>query len=170
MLYSPPWEFLVTFLATFSEVSMAMRCVKCGHDQVVKNGSVQGVPKHRCKVCGYQFTKNTVHDYQKYPLRIKLLAVWLYLSGLSMRRISRLCQCSTQSVLNWVREYARAHYEKPAPEGHAVILEVDEMWHYLKKSPENCGSGKLLIGIQDACLTGNVGLEINVPSRNCISA
>ena len=52
-----------------------------------------------------------------------------------MRRISRLGQCSTQSVLNWVRDYAREHYEKPAPEGHAVILEVDEMWHYLKKVP-----------------------------------
>jgi transposase len=148
---------------------MDMCCVKCGHDRVVKNGSVHGIPKHQCKACGYQFTKNTVHDYQKYPLHIKLLAVWLYISGLSMRRISRLCQCSTQSVLNWVRDYAREQYQKPAPEGNAVILEVDEMWNYLKKSPENSGSGKLLIVIQDNCLTGNVGIGINVRSRNCTS-
>lgn len=146
---------------------MAMLCVKCGHDRVVKNGSVHGIPKHRCKACGYQFTKIIVHDYQKYPLRIKLLAVWLYVSGLSMRRISRLCQCSTQSVLNWVRDYAREHYEKPSPEGQAVVLEVDEMWHYLKKSLESSGSGKLLIVIQDTCLTGNAGIGINARSRNC---
>jgi transposase len=80
--------------------------------------------------------ENTVHDYQKYPLRIKLLAVWLSMSGLSMRRISRLCQCSTPSVLNWVRAYARAHDEKPKAEGKAVTLEVDEMWHDLKKIPK----------------------------------
>jgi hypothetical protein len=105
----------------------------------------------------------------KIPLRIKLLAVWLYMSGLSMRRISRLWQCSTQSVLHGVRDYAREHYEKPAPTGQAVILEVDEMWHYLKKSLENSGSGKLWIGIQDSYSTGNVGIEINVPSRNYTS-
>jgi transposase len=152
---------------TCSEATIDMCCVKCGHDRVVKNGSVHGIPKHQCKACGYQFTKNTVHDYQKYPLRIKLLAVWLYISGLSMRRISRLCQCSTQSVLNWVRDYAREQYQKPTPEGNAVVLEVDEMWNYLKKSPENFGSGKLLIVIRDNCLTGNVGIGINVRSRNC---
>jgi transposase len=148
---------------------MDTHCIKCGNDRVVKNGSVHGVRKHRCKSCGYQFTKNTLHDYQKYPLRIKLLAVWLYISGLSMRRISRLCQCSTQSVLNWVRGYAREHYEKPVPTGQAVILEVDEMWHYLKKSLESSGSGKLWIVIQDNYLTGNVGIGINAPSRNCTS-
>ena len=146
---------------------MDMRCITCGHDRVVKHGRVHGIPTHQCKACGYQFTKTTVHDYQKYPLRIKMLAVWLYISGLSMRRVSRLCQCSTQSVLNWVRDYARQHYEKPSPEGRAVMLEVDELWHDLKKSPGNSGSGTLWIVIQDHGLTGNVGIGINVRSRNC---
>jgi transposase len=148
---------------------MDMQCIKCGHDHVVKNGSVHGIPKKKCKAWGYQFTKDTLHDYHWHPLRIKLLAVWLYMSGLSMRRISRLCQCSTQSVLNWVREFARAHYEKPALEGQSAILEVDEMWHYVQKNRKNSGSGKLLIAIQDSCLTGNVGVVINIPSRNCTS-
>jgi transposase len=122
---------------------MDMRCVKCGHDRVVKHGSVHGMPTHQCKACGSQFTKPTVHDDQKYPLRIKLLAVWLSISGVSRRRLSRLCQCSTPSVRNWVRDDARKHDEKPSPEGRAVILEVDDMWHDFKKSPENPGSGKL---------------------------
>jgi transposase len=154
------------FAGPYSADAMDLRCVKCGHERVVKNGSVQGIPKHQCQACGSQFTKNTVHDYQQYPLRLKLLAVWLSLSGLSMRRISRLCQGSTQSVLNGVRDDARAHAEKPVPVGQTVILEVDEMWHYLKKSHAHSGSGKLLIGIQDSCLTGNVGIAISVPSGN----
>ena len=129
-----------------------MSCIKCGHTKVIKNGSVHGKAKKKCTACGYQFTKDAIHDYQKYPLRIKLLAVWLYISGLSMRRISRLCQCSTQSVLNWVRCYAREHYEKPSLEEKTVILKMDEMWHYLKKNLPNSGSRKPWIVIQDNCL------------------
>ena len=146
---------------------MDMRCIKCGHDRVVKHGSVHGIPKYQCNACGYQFTKTTVHDDQKYPLRIKMLAVWLYSSGLSMRRVSRLCQCSTPLVLNWGRDDARQHDEKPSPEGRAVMLEVDDMWHDLKKSLESSGSGTRWIVIQDKCLTGHVGIGINVRSRNC---
>lgn len=157
------------FVDSVSEASRDTPGVQCGHDHVVKNGSVPGMPKHRCKAWGYQFTKNSVPDYPKYPLRIKLLAVWLSISGLSMRRISRLCQGSTQAVLHGVRDDAREHDEKPSPQGHAVILEVDEMWHYLKKSPESCGSGRLLIVTPDNDLTGNVGIGINGPSRNCTS-
>jgi transposase-like protein len=56
---------------------MAMPCVTCGHDHVVKNGSVHGIPKHQCKAWGDQFTKHSVHDSQKYPLRVKRLAGWL---------------------------------------------------------------------------------------------
>jgi hypothetical protein len=70
---------------------MDMRWVKCSHERVVKNGSVHGIPKHQSKACGDQFPQNTIHAYQKYPLRMKLLAVWLPIRGLSMRRISRLC-------------------------------------------------------------------------------
>ena len=106
---------------------MDMRCVKCGQDRVVKNGRVQDIPKHQGNACRYQFTKNTVHDDQKYPLRIKLLAVWLSIRGVSMRRISRLGQGSTPSVRNGVRDEAREPYEKPAPAGQAVILEVYEL-------------------------------------------
>jgi hypothetical protein len=68
-----------------------------------------------------------------------------------------------------VRDYAREHDENPSPQGHAVILEVDAMWHYRKKSPESGGSGRLLIVIQDNDWTGKVGIGINVHSRNCPS-
>jgi transposase len=147
---------------------MEMVCViKCGLDYVVKHESGQSLPQHSCKACGDQLTKNPVHGYQKYPLQITLPAAWFYSRGLSMRRISHLCQCVTQSVLNGVRDEAREQYEHPAPAGHAVLLEVDDVWQYLKKSPEHDGSGKRLSVIRDHCLPGNVGLRINTHSRNC---
>jgi insertion element IS1 protein InsB len=36
-------------------------------------------------------------------------------------------------VLNWLRTFAQEHYEKPEPTRRAIILELDEMWHYLKQ-------------------------------------
>jgi IS1 family transposase len=35
-------------------------------------------------------------------------------------------------VLNWIRAVANQHYEKPTPTGSLIVIELDEMWHYLK--------------------------------------
>jgi insertion element IS1 protein InsB len=50
-----------------------------------------------------------------------------------MRRIAFLVRVSAQSVLNWVRAFAVVYYEKPEPTGKTIVLELDEMWHYVKK-------------------------------------
>ena len=36
-------------------------------------------------------------------------------------------------MLNWIRTFAKEHEEKPEPTGKTIVLELDEMWHYLKK-------------------------------------
>ena len=104
-------------------------CPQCQSDRLVNNGSVAGKPKKLCKQCGYQFTRTTPRGK---PLVMKVHAVLLYLSGISMHRIAFLLRVSAQSVLNWLRTFAQEHYEKPEPPGKAIILELDEMWHYLK--------------------------------------
>ena len=103
-------------------------CPQCQSDRLVNNGLVAGKPKKLCKQCGYQFTRTTSRGK---PLAMKVHAVLLYLSGLSMHRLSFLLRVSAQSVLNWLRTFAQEHYEKPEPTGKAIILELDEMWHYL---------------------------------------
>jgi insertion element IS1 protein InsB len=63
-----------------------------------------------------------------------------------------LCGVSAQAVLNWIRAFTQEHYEKPAPEGKAAVLELEEMWHYLKKKRHklwrwnalDAGTGRLL--------------------------
>ena len=62
---------------------------------------------------------------------MKVHAVLLYLSGISMHRVAFLLRVSAQSVLNWLRTYAQEHDEKPEPTGKAIILERDERWPYL---------------------------------------
>ena len=53
----------------------------------------------------------------------------LYGHGLSFRCVARLL-ANAHSVIRWVTDYVETCCFKPAPEG-AVVIEVDEMWHYL---------------------------------------
>jgi IS1 family transposase/transposase-like protein len=110
---------------------MAMHvCPKCQSDRLVNNGSATGKPKKQWKQGGYQFTRTTPRGK---PLKMKINAVLLYLSGISMHRIAFLLRVSAQSVLNWIRALAKEHEKKPEPTGKTILVALDEMWHYLKK-------------------------------------
>jgi insertion element IS1 protein InsB len=116
-------------------------CPQCQSDRLVNNGSVAGKPKKLCKQCGFQFTRTTPRGK---PLTTKINAVLWYLSGVSMHRIAFLLQVSAQAVLNWIRAFATAHYEKPAPTGKTIVIELDEMWHYVKKKRQKLWIWKAL--------------------------
>jgi transposase len=91
------------------------------------------------------FSIHANHTTGKTPEK-KIFAVLLYLSGLSLNRIGQLCGVSAQSALNWVRAFAAEHAERPRPkEGQTVILELEELWHYLQKKDTNSGYGQLWI-------------------------
>ena len=98
-----------------------------------------------------------------YPLAKKVPAVVLYLSGLSMRRTARLLGVSPATVQEWIERWAAAYATKPEPTGRAVVIELDEMGHFIKKKPTSCGSGKLTIGLQAAWLTGNAAVATETP-------
>jgi transposase-like protein len=83
-------------------------CPQCQSDRLVNNGSAAGKPKRLCRQCGYQFTRTTPRGK---PLAMKVHAVLLYLSGISMNRIAFLLRVSAQSVLNWIRAFATEHYK-----------------------------------------------------------
>jgi hypothetical protein len=70
---------------------------------------------------------------------------------------------STPAVLRWVRLFAEKTYEKPEPR-EAVVVELDEMWHYLHSKKTNFGYGRLIVEIPVNSLTGSVGLVIREPS------
>ena len=60
----------------------------------------------------------------------------LYVSGLSMNRTAKLLGVSTPSVMTWIEQFAKDYAQKPEPEGRALVIELDEMWHYLKKDQQ----------------------------------
>ena len=136
-------------------------CPKCNIDQVVKSGHACGKQRYRCKSCGFQFTRTTPRGR---PASEKATAVLLYSLGLSLHCIARIFQVSTPAVLRWVRLFAEKTYEKPEPY-EAVIVELDEMWHFLGSQKTNSGSGKLIVAIPVSSLTGNVGIVIKKRSH-----
>jgi len=139
---------------------MGLRCKRCGAEEHVKNGFMKGLQRYRCKACGLNFTDTPPRGM---PLRVKVTAVLLYLSGLSMNRTAKLLGVSTPSVMTWIEQFAKAYAQKPEPEGRAVVVELDEMWHFLKKRPTSSGSGRLGIVLPGEWLTGNAGVVTPSP-------
>ena len=134
-------------------------CPKCLTEKVVKNGHHLGRQRYRCKSCGFQYTRV---DPRGRPASEKAGAILLYTMGLSLNAIARIYNVSAQTVLRWVRNFAEKTYEKPEPR-EAVVVELDEMWHYLGSKKTSCGYGRLIVALPVSSLTGNAGLVIKQP-------
>lgn len=109
---------------------MSLRCKRCGSDEQVKNGLMRSKQRYRCKACGPNFTDTPARGK---PLAMKATAVLLYVSGLSMNRTAKLPGVSTPTIQAWLEQFAAAYAQKPEAEGRAVVIELDEMWHFLKE-------------------------------------
>lgn len=138
-------------------------CPRCGSDKIIKSGFVAGKQRFRCRSCGFQFTRSVPRGR---PQKEKVLAVLLYLHGMSMRSIGKIIGVSVVTVLRWIRDFARRYAHKPEPEGKTQVMELDEMWHYLGKKSANSGYGRLIIEIQGSWLTGNAGIVMSEPEVN----
>ena len=145
---------------------MALRYKGCGGAEHVKNGLMRGKQRYRGKACGLNFTDTPPRGL---PLALKATAVLLHVSGLSMNRTAKLLGVSTPSVQAWIEQLAQAYAQKPAPEGRALVIELDEMGHYLKKSRASSGSGRLGIVLQGGWWTGKAAVAITLPASGCSS-
>ena len=74
----------------------------------------------------------------------------------------KILKVGTTSVQRWVKKFVRDFAVKPVS-GDAVVVEVDEMWHYLKQSPISSGSGKPIIEMKKNASTGSLALVITIP-------
>jgi transposase-like protein len=140
---------------------MGLRCKRCGSEEHVKNGLMRGQQRYLCKDCGLNFTDTPARGK---PLALKVAAVLLSISGLSMNRTAQLLGVSTPTVQAWLEQFAAAYAQKPEPEGRAVVIELDEMWHFLKKSQSRSGSGRLGIVRQGSWWTGNAAVVTRPPA------
>ena len=106
-------------------------CPRCQHIHFVKNGFVNAKQRYKCPSCHYQFTRKTPRGK---PQTHKTLALLLDCHGISMNAISKLFNIHVTTVLKWGRSYAKKHAPKRTfSPGSTVVLELDEMWHYIGK-------------------------------------
>ena len=117
------------------------QCKQCNSTDLRKNGSSRGIKKYLCKQCGFQFSRTPVRGL---TLNEKLTVLFLYVNGMSVRAIARLKKVSPPTVLNWIRKYSKLMGEKLSPEGKNVVVEIDEMWHYFKKTAKTLDFQSLL--------------------------
>jgi transposase-like protein len=99
---------------------------------------VRGRQRYRREGCGLNLTDTPPRGL---PLRVKVLAVLLDVSGLPMNRTAKLLGVSTPAVMAWIERFAAAYAQKPGPEGRALAVEPDEMWPLLKRGRQALGLG-----------------------------
>ena len=136
-----------------------MNCPKCDSDVAVKNGFVKGIQRFKCKKCGCQYTRSTPHGK---PLKVKILALVLYLSGISMNMIGRIIGVSGQSIMRWIKAFGLACMQEQQSEMENEI-EIDEMHHFVGSKKNFFGCGKYLVIPLDDCLAGNVAIVVRRP-------
>ena len=146
---------------------MGLACKRCGGEEHTRNGFMRGKQRYRCRACGLNFTDTPSRGM---PLQVKVTAVLLYVSGLSMNRTAKLLGVSTPSVMTWIEQFAKDHAQKPEPEGRALVIELDEMWHYLKKTRPAKLAGRVGARSRSGRLagrggSGNVGHGIGASAR-----
>lgn len=114
-------------------------CPACGGGHVIRSGRACGRQRWRCKGCGRQFTRTTPRGK---PAAMKHEAVVLYCTGLSLDAIGKKSGVSARGVMRWVRDHARERCPEPEPTADAAVVELDEVWHFVRKKPASFGSGK----------------------------
>ena len=88
-----------------------------------------------------------------------------------MNRIAQFFGVSCVAVMKWIRKFSEKICAKPDPSAERVlVMEVDEFWHYLKKSNKRSGFSKPRIVIENDSLTGNVAIIVLKHSNDCMNA
>ena len=133
-----------------------MVCRKCGSSENIKNGKRGEAQCYKCKNCGFQYTREDSRGRNEAE---RSRAIALYLLGLSMRAIATLFHVNVTTILYWVRNFAIGNYTKPTPQG-PIIVELDEMWHFIKSKKTSAGYGKLIAVLPASSSTGNVEIVV----------
>ena len=138
-------------------------CRVCGSQRNAKWGKRRGKQCYRCSDCGFQFT---IETERQSAVDVKR-AVTLYCLGFSFRTIGKLLRYHHTTVMRWICKFAQEHYQKPAAKGE-VILELDEMFHFIESKKTNYGFGKHIAAQLDNLSTGNAAIEIPPLLKGCI--
>ena len=132
-------------------------CKKCNSQKIVKNGSVRGVQRYRCKECSLNFVEGDVRKKPQTAVKKALCVILYSLGKASFSMLGKVLNHSPSIIYRWIKE---AMDKTPEPSVSADIqeMEFDEMWHFLQKKVKNSVSSKPWIVVQGELLPGLQGV------------
>jgi hypothetical protein len=129
-----------------------MACKFCGSDALRKNGFTRGKQRYFCKACGRNHVEGDLRE--KHPKIAKYIAIVLYLEGCGFRRIARILRkilgikIHDPLIIHWVRNLGlmvENACNDLVEKEKIPLLEMDELYTYIKKNSIKSGYGLLLI-------------------------
>ena len=93
----------------------------------------------------------------------------MYAHGYSFRTIANFFKVNVHSAFVWVKSFAEKNYSKPDPIDDSVVIELDEMWHFLRSKKDEFGSGKRIAEQQNSSSIGSVAREMLKHLEKCTS-
>ncbi len=132
---------------------MSISCKKCGSSEHHLSGKIGGKQRYRCKSCGANYLAQD--GRRRYSEEQKIQALLLFRKGLSLRSISEIIGTNNVTVLKWIRGFgaslkAQVMAQPIEKTDELDIIEIDELWHYIKKNGKNYGYGWLILAPKDA--------------------
>lgn len=117
------------------------QCKRCDSEKTIKNGTVRGKRRYKCKICGYNFTEGDGRVNESLVVK-KALAVILYSLGkASFGMLGKLFGVNRSLTYRWIRDEAEKLSE-PVVSGKIREMEFDEMWHFIGSKKTKNGSSK----------------------------
>jgi transposase-like protein len=135
-------------------------CKFCNSGRLVKDGKVRGKQRYRCKDCCREQVEGD--GRVKYENKIKKSAVVLYLEGNGMRAIARILseifetRIYFQTIAKWLKQAGHIVEEEvrnmQTTDKVIDIVEMDELFTYIKKNKIRSEYGLLLTGMNSVYL------------------
>jgi transposase-like protein len=148
-------------------------CKHCGSGDLRKNGFNRGKQRYFCKSCKRSQVEGD--NRGKYSLDIKRAAIMLYLEGCGFRSTARILRkifsikINFQHVIYWVKKMGKI-VENRAEERHESkdikILELDELYTFIKKKQTKSEYGLLLTETGLIFLRLKSEMVVPIPSKN----
>jgi transposase-like protein len=143
-------------------------CKHCGSEKLRKNGFNRGKQRYFCKDCGKSQVEGD--NREKYSEAVKNAALFMYLEGIGFRSIARILRkifsikINYQLIIYWIKNFGKSveFRAKLVEKSRKIpVLELDELYTYIKKNSIKSEYGLLLIEID--CVLLDLRLETAVP-------
>ena len=130
-----------------------MECTHCKSCKVRKNGTNRGIQRFICNECGRTFSCRP----PKSGKDIKRQALLMYLNNVGIRKTALFLGASRTTILNWIRQGHETLVEllrefKPDTSEVADIIELDEIYTFVKKNSSGHPYGLLILGEKSVLL------------------